>query len=159
LTLNPEKFNISEMLEDIVNHYSFELAKVHCEIKVESDRSLFGLLDKIRIEQVIINILTNAAKYAPGKPIDVKLTSTNNNWIKFCISDQGPGIAPDNLERIFDRFERIKDRDNVGGLGLGLYISKEIVTAHGGKIYVESELGNGSTFNIELPQKPLEESV
>ena len=152
LSLNKEHFSMKEMITDVVAQYShqFKHAQSPVEVKIETD--VVGLWDKVRIEQVLINLLTNASKYAPKKPIQVKM-GKENGMIKIQVTDQGPGISPENQERIFKRFERVSDKQNIGGLGLGLYICKQIVEAHHGNIYVQSVLGEGSTFTVELPEK------
>ncbi len=150
LTLSPEAFNLAEMVEEVVSNYSHQFKAADSVVSFGDLQPVVGYFDKVRIEQVLINLLTNASKYAPGKPIHIDLTE-KNNIVRLVVRDEGPGIAKENHTRIFDRFERVRDRDNVGGLGLGLYISKQIVEAHKGKIKVESELHQGSSFIVELP--------
>ena len=150
LKLNREEFNLREMIDEVVKQYEEQLKKVESEIRIENVANVVGHLDKVRIEQVLINFLTNAEKYAPGKPIVISL-QTSDDSATISVKDLGPGIAPEDQKRIFDRFERIKARDNIGGLGLGLYISKQIIEAHGGHISVESEEGKGATFIAQIP--------
>lgn len=152
LSLNKENFSMKEMISDVVAQYShqFKHAQSPVEIRIEDD--VIGLWDKVRIEQVVINLLTNAAKYAPKKPILVSMKRENGK-VKIQVKDMGPGISEENQERIFKRFERVSDKQNIGGLGLGLYICKQIMEAHHGNIYVESVLGEGATFTVELPEK------
>ena len=150
LKLNREEFNLREMIDEVVKQYEEQLKKVESEIRIENVANVVGHLDKVRIEQVLINFLTNAEKYAPGKPIVISL-QTSDDSATISVKDQGPGIAPEDQKRIFDRFERIKARDNIGGLGLGLYISKQIIEAHGGHISVVSEEGKGATFIAQIP--------
>ncbi len=150
LTLNKETFNLKSMIEEVVRHYADQLRNVETEIFVEAESGIEGFMDKVRIEQVLINFLTNAGKYAPGKPILIKLTKSDG-VAKLSVKDQGPGILEHDQARVFERFERIKTGENIGGLGLGLYISKQIIEAHGGKISLESEIGSGSTFITTIP--------
>jgi signal transduction histidine kinase len=119
-----------------------------CSLK--GSDGVVGLWDRMRIEQTLINLLSNAAKYAPGTPVDIEVSS-NNGLANLAVKDHGPGISPDNLECIFDSFHRIHDHTPTTGLGLGLYITKEIIEAHRGSIRVESQIGSGATFKIELP--------
>lgn len=150
LRLNLESIDLKKIIEDVMSQYEHQLKDALLQIEIDADSKVICLVDPMRIEQVIINLLTNALKYAPGKPIKISLEKSGE-IAKICIKDQGPGIAEENQERIFKRFERVKATDNVGGLGLGLYISHQIIEAHHGKIYVESTPGHGSNFVIELP--------
>jgi signal transduction histidine kinase len=105
------------------------------------------------VEQVLSNLLANAAKYGRGKPIEVILESDAAS-ARLIVRDHGIGIAPADKERIFGRFERAVSARHYGGLGLGLYISRQLVDAHGGTMRVESELAKGATFTVELPREP-----
>ena len=104
-----------------------------------------------RIEQVLTNLLSNAMKFGEGRPIEVSVTATATD---VCISvrDYGIGISPEDRARIFGRFERAVSTRHFGGLGLGLYISVQILRAHRGSLRVESEPGRGSCFIIDLPR-------
>lgn len=150
LTLNKEKLNLAEMVDDVVKHYRAQLKEVLEDIQIQGNSHIDIYADKVRLEQVLINLLTNAGKYAPGKPVIITL-STANNYAHLQVADQGPGISEIDQSRVFDRFERVRERGNIGGLGLGLYISKQIVEAHGGKISVKSKPGSGATFLVEIP--------
>lgn len=105
-----------------------------------------------RLEQVLMNLINNAVKYSPvNKEISVSV-ELKENWIRISVSDHGIGMSEDHQEKIFDRFYRINGKNHmVGGLGMGLYISKEIIKEHNGLLHVESNLGQGSTFHIDLP--------
>jgi signal transduction histidine kinase len=107
-------------------------------------------VDPFRIEQVILNLVTNAVKYGDGKSVTIRIFKDQKR-VFLKVEDQGPGIAPEHQERIFERFERATNSTRTSGLGLGLYISRQIVEAHGGSIRVESKLHRGSTFTVELP--------
>jgi two-component system CheB/CheR fusion protein len=111
---------------------------------------IYGSWDRFRLEQVMGNLLTNAIRYGRGKPIEIKVVKQFDKAV-ISVKDYGYGIASEDLERIFDRFERAIHYSEVSGMGLGLFISKEIIEAHGGKIWVESELEKGSTFYVSIP--------
>lgn len=109
--------------------------------------------DKNRIEQVIINLLTNANKYSPGDAAIIIETRRMNEMIEVCVKDNGPGIPADEHEKIFKRFYRVKNPSGREGLGVGLYISDVIIKMHGGRIWVDSTTGSGSSFYFTLPLK------
>jgi signal transduction histidine kinase len=106
--------------------------------------------DGVRLAQVFDNLFTNAIKYAPNAPITVLLNQVGEKVIISFI-DRGPGIPKESLPLIFDRFYRVRSEQSATGTGLGLYICKQIIEAHRGKIWAESNLGQGTTFFIELP--------
>jgi signal transduction histidine kinase len=109
-----------------------------------------GRWDRVRLEQVVSNLLSNAIKFGGGHPIEVAV-SRDARRARLVVRDHGMGISADDQERIFNRFERASSIKSFGGLGLGLYITRQIVTAHGGTIHVESQPGAGATFVVELP--------
>jgi signal transduction histidine kinase len=111
---------------------------------------IVGHWDRERVEQMIGSLLSNALKYGAGKPIGVQLRSAGG-WAEITVRDRGMGIAPGDLERIFGRFERAVSVRNYGGLGLGLYLTREIVQSHGGSIHATSTPGEGAAFTIRLP--------
>jgi signal transduction histidine kinase len=150
LGLNLEDFDLADLLNDVMEHFSHQ-TKDMCKIEIQSCEKVQGSWDRFRLEQVFVNLLTNAFKYGSGKPVKIKLESTPNQ-ARFIIQDHGIGIAKEDQQRIFERFERAVSSAHFGGLGLGLFISSEIVRAHGGELKVESEVGKGSTFIVELPR-------
>lgn len=99
---------------------------------------------------MISNLLTNAVRYGARKPIEVRVERSDDH-ARLIVKDHGIGIAPADHERIFNRFERAVSATEASGLGLGLFITRELVHAHGGSIWLESELGQGATFFVELP--------
>jgi two-component system sensor histidine kinase/response regulator len=114
---------------------------------------LFG--DRLRLEQVVTNLVTNAIKYGAGRPVQIRVEE-RPEWAALLVRDQGIGIAPEDQTRIFGRFERATSTQQSQSLGLGLYICREIVTAHGGTISVTSAPGQGSTFQVLLPLRRTE---
>lgn len=155
LRLNFEKVDLSELIKDVLAQYGDQLEISLKFIELDVEKNVVCEVDRFRIEQVLVNLLTNAAKYAPGKPIKLSLKK-HESFVRIRVTDQGPGIAENDVERIFNRFERVQNNDNIGGLGLGLYICKQIVSGHEGKIYLDSSVKEGASFVVELPSGPIE---
>lgn len=150
LSLHQESVNLCHLIRDISKRFELQMLDAKCEFTLETDCKKDGYWDAHRLEQVYINLLTNAIKYGAGKLIHVVVKS-DDHFGKIIVTDKGRGIAPMDRERIFLQFERATPASEVSGLGIGLYIVKQIVDLHGGDIHVESELGKGSRFTVELP--------
>lgn len=150
--LNKQKVDLGASIENCISFMSEEIARSGSKISVELDKSITGQWDAIRINQIISNLLSNAVKYGEGKPIDVVLYRDQKlNVARILVRDRGMGIPPEMLDKIFKCYERAVSGDQISGLGLGLYIVRQLVEAHGGSIRVESNLGTGSIFIVELP--------
>lgn len=150
LSIRTSPFDLSELVRQLLENYAAQIAAAESSITVLADDPVIGVWDEFRIEQVLSNLLTNALRYGAHKPITVRVYAESE---RACVevTDQGIGITPENQKRIFQQFERVSASHAVAGLGLGLFISEQIVLAHGGKIEVESEIGYGSTFRVCLP--------
>jgi signal transduction histidine kinase len=107
-------------------------------------------IDSTRIAQVIDNFLNNASKYATGSPVKVTAEQINEE-LRISVRDQGTGIPPEHTPHLFERFYRVPSSSATRGTGLGLYISRKIIEAHGGEIGVESKMGEGTNFYFDLP--------
>lgn len=142
-------FNINNLVTETVDSIQ-QACQTHRIIKIgNADLEYFG--DRQRLEQVICNYLNNAIKYSPkAEEIEIE-TRIEEKKITIAFRDNGIGIAPDKLEKIFDRYYRINEASKAVGLGIGLYISKEIIRKHNGRTWAESQEGKGTTFFIELP--------
>ncbi|MFL5813423.1 MAG: CHASE3 domain-containing protein [Bdellovibrionia bacterium] len=149
--LNLGPTSLAQILRTVVEDMRDQFREVGSSIVLEAQEDLTGNWDAFRIEQVLLNLLTNALRFCNSLPVHVRAEKMQNNHIRISVSDQGPGVPPQDKERIFERFGRIKSPNDAGGLGLGLYLSKEIIEAHDGSIRVESEPGKGATFIVELP--------
>jgi two-component system sensor kinase FixL len=119
-------------------------------VRVVAAGTAVGSLDRVRVEQVLGNLLANAVKFGEGKPVEVRV-ERDGPCIRVAVVDHGVGIAAGESERIFGRFERAAPAQNYAGLGLGLYVAREIVEAHGGHIRGEGAPGKGATFTVEFP--------
>jgi signal transduction histidine kinase len=148
ITLQIENFNLADLLYELIERFLPQFEAVGCTVETEISGDVIGNWDSYKIEQVINNLLSNAIRYSPGKNIFIGLKIHNKKAV-LNVLDHGMGIDADNLERIFERFERVSS--NISGLGLGLYITKQILNLHNATIRVESKLGVGSNFIIELP--------
>jgi PAS domain S-box-containing protein len=132
-----------------IERFELDLRRTSSTVQLEA-QSVHGRWDRLRLEQAIGNLLSNAIKYGRGGVIRVTI-SADERLARIAVEDDGVGIPPEALERIFKPYERAQRRGEEG-LGLGLHVTSEIVAAHGGTIRVESEVGKGSRFTIELPR-------
>jgi signal transduction histidine kinase len=148
LELGPVDF--AEVVRDVVARFEPQALKADCALTLEVPASLVGRWDRRRLEQVVTNLLTNALKYGAGRPVHLHLTSEEGR-ARLTVRDEGIGIAPQDQGRIFERFERAVSERHFGGMGLGLYICRQIVDALRGTIGVRSEPGQGATFQVVLP--------
>jgi signal transduction histidine kinase len=152
LTLQREEFDLAEVTKDVTERFAEEISRAGCSLQLDANGPVIGCWDRVRIEQVVTNLLANAIKYGGGKPIEITV-NPQDEGAHFAIRDYGIGIAADERERIFERFERAVSSRAYGGLGLGLYIARQILNAHGGSIQVESGPGSGSLFRVWLPSE------
>ncbi|MBC7602257.1 MAG: hybrid sensor histidine kinase/response regulator [Ramlibacter sp.] len=155
LAIQPAAADLAVTVQRVVEAYADQSASVGCPIQLTSPPSVPGVWDEFRIEQVIANLLTNAMRYGGGKPVHVTVEATGQE-ATVVVRDQGIGIAPQDQARIFEQFERAVGKQLAPGLGLGLYITRQIVDAHGGRIGVQSSAGEGSMFTVRLPRRSLE---
>jgi PAS domain S-box-containing protein len=153
LDLRHEEMDLGEVLRDTVSHLQEEGVRLGSSIEVVVRGPVMGRWDRVRVEQVITNLLSNALKFGQGKPVQVSAWEDGDR-ARIAVSDQGIGIEQADQTRVFERFERAVSTQHFGGLGLGLYISREIVEAHGGTIRVDSQPGSGTTFTVDLPRAP-----
>jgi PAS domain S-box-containing protein len=149
LKLDKTKFTIAHMLNQCCSHV--RVAGKH-ELVLQGDEELEVIADEHRVDQVIVNMVNNAVKYAPNSKQIFFNVEKLGSMARISVRDTGPGIAPDKLSHLFERYYRTDASGyQNSGLGLGLYISAEIIRKHGGEIGVDSELGKGSTFWFTLP--------
>ena len=147
----PERFDLSALVRQVADDFREPALEARAPLELELPDEMEGCWDRLRMEQVLVNLISNAVKYGAGKPISVSLEAEDDR-VRVTVADRGIGIAPDDVERIFGRFQRAVSIRNYGGLGLGLYITRFIVEAHQGTISVSSRIDQGSTFVVELPR-------
>jgi signal transduction histidine kinase len=153
LVLHLEPVDLNELVRDVVGRLRESAAETGSAIEVHIPEPVVGRWDRTRVEQVVTNLLTNAIKYGQGRPVSLSAHVVGER-LQLRVKDGGVGIARADQSRIFQAFERVANRSRVGGLGLGLYIGRQIATAHGGTLTVDSAPQEGATFILELPLRP-----
>ncbi|HZI15328.1 MAG TPA: ATP-binding protein [Myxococcus sp.] len=153
-----EDLDLVAMVQEVATRFREELAKSGNTLVLRCDGGVHGWWDPLRLEQVLTNLLSNAIKYGRGRPITVTVEE-NGGLARIIVRDEGIGIAQGDQARIFERFERAVSEQHYGGLGLGLWIVREILRGMGGTISVRSTPGVGSAFTVELPCQPAHEAA
>lgn len=153
LPLHYESFDLCELVNQVVENFRFIALTSEVEFTYHPPvEKLHGSWDRFRLEQVLLNLLMNALRYGEQKPVSIEVFKENHHYC-ITVRDQGIGIKQEDQARIFNRFERGDSTQGIRGLGLGLFISNNIVRAHGGEIQLKSEPGKGSEFKIILPEQ------
>lgn len=159
LEIKKDLIDLNDLVKETVSDIHY--ASISHSIDIQHNYNGYILGDKDRINQVLINFITNGIKYSPNQSkIIITIDSERNNRISVAVTDFGIGISSKDLQNIFERFYRVsgKKEDIFSGLGIGLYISREIIAKHHGEIKVESKLGKGATFKFILPAKTMKEN-
>jgi signal transduction histidine kinase len=153
-SLDFEHFDLRDLVHDIVERWCDQAHQVGCELRTGDCDSIHGFWDRLRLEQVLTNLLSNAMKYGAGAPVEVSLQrrdAPGGAVARLVVGDGGIGVPEDHREKIFERYQRAPAPGKMKGLGLGLYIVREIVQAHGGTIQHQPHPGGGSMFIVEFP--------
>jgi signal transduction histidine kinase len=148
--LQRESFDLSELVVDATERFTEEFARVGSQVTVDAREPIVGCWDRMRLDQAVTNLLQNAARYAPGSPVHIRVQS-EGPWVRIVIRDGGPGIAEKDHARIFERFAQAGSEQFAGGFGLGLWIVKQVVEAHDGSVTLVSRPRAGATFTLMLP--------
>jgi PAS domain S-box-containing protein len=151
LRLELESFDLRDVVRDVTERLSELASRSNVDLRLELGTARVGTWDRACLEQICLNLLGNAIKYGAGAPVDVILEG-DEHMVELRIIDRGIGISPSDQQRIFGRFERAVSTSHYGGFGLGLYIARQMVEAHGGAIEVVSAPGKGATFVVRLPR-------
>ncbi|MFT3773201.1 MAG: ATP-binding protein [Minicystis sp.] len=158
LTLDVAEVELGALAREVVARLALDLTRSRCSVTIRDEATVVGRWDRSRLDQVITSLLSNAIKFGAGRPIEIAVRAGDHR-ATLAVTDHGIGIDPGQQARIFERFGRAVSVMHYGGIGLGLYICRRIVEAHGGSIRVESRPGAGSTFTIDLPTEVPEDGA
>ncbi|WP_093414812.1 MULTISPECIES: hybrid sensor histidine kinase/response regulator [unclassified Pseudomonas] len=150
LSIRPTRFDLAALVSQLLHNFAPQVEAADASVSLVAEQPVYGSWDEFRIEQVVSNLLTNALRYGGKGPIEVKVYCQDGQ-ARIEVRDRGIGISEENQKRIFQQFERVSAKSVVAGLGLGLFISEQIIAAHGGTIGVESTIDQGALFRVCLP--------
>ena len=150
LCIRPGTVNLSQLVSRVVGDFTQQAQAMGSHFNLDLSDDILGTWDDFRVEQIIVNLITNALRYGGGKPVTISLLTVGDN-VEIHVQDQGRGIPANEQQRIFEKFERLGNKEIREGLGMGLYIARQLAEAHGGQLSVRSTLGEGSCFILQLP--------
>lgn len=156
LELERADVDLTALVHDVVEQLRPQSVRAGCAVTCEAEGPVVGRWDRARIEQVATNLVGNALKYGAGRPVQVRV-ERDGDVARLAVADRGIGVAPERHRDIFEPYERAASSRHYGGLGLGLFIVRRVVEAHGGRVLVESAAGDGARFVVELPLTPPDE--
>jgi protein-histidine pros-kinase len=149
--LDRKAVDLGKLVEGVVADLQPEADRSRCVVSLEAQADIQGHWDPLRLEQILANVVSNAIKYGRSGPVSITAWRGEDGWSHVCVADAGPGIPPEEQSRIFDRFERNVGKTGAAGSGLGLWIARQLTAAHGGRLGVDSAVGQGSRFTLSLP--------
>jgi signal transduction histidine kinase len=152
LQIEPSEFDLCRAVREVVDRVEPTARMARSAVETDLQEDVIGIWDRLAIEQVAENLLSNALKFGAGRPVTVTLRS-DGRTVQLVIRDRGIGISEEARARIFERFERAVTHGEHGGFGVGLWLANQLVVAMGGSIGVESTLGGGATILVRLPMK------
>jgi len=155
--LDPSEVDVSAIVSDVVERMSIEAGGAGSTLHATIEPGVVGWWDPLALEQIADNLVSNAIKYGNGKPVEVELTA-HDGIAALTVRDQGMGISPDNLNRVFDRFERAVRRGQASGFGVGLWLVGRLTQQMGGEIDIQSALDEGTRIVIKLPTRRMTQS-
>jgi signal transduction histidine kinase len=151
LRLDRQSTDLAEIARDVIARFEDTVTENGGHIELRTSGATIGAWDHSRLDQAVTNLVGNAVKYGQGTPIVVSVSGGNSGHVRLTVSDKGPGIPVEHQQRVFDQFERATESESLPGMGLGLWLVRRIVTAHGGAINLDSVPGEGATFSVLLP--------
>jgi signal transduction histidine kinase len=155
IPLNAEDVDLARVTEDVVASMAREAHAASCLLDVSAPGPVGGRWDRMRLEQIIANLISNAIRFGAGSPVEVRVHTRAPESASVTVRDHGPGISDELRPRLFDRFERSSDHRDRDGIGLGLWIVRRLSESMGGGVAVDSEPGRGATFTVTLPRRRL----
>ena len=153
IDLEPDNVDLVESVRDVLASFEAECAVARCELRVTMPASVTGWWDRLRLDQICRNLVSNAIRFGAGRAIHVTVDADEHTAI-LTVRDHGIGISPDKQDVIFERFERGPDASRSGGFGIGLWVVRNVCAAMGGSITVDSTVGGGAAFAVTLPRRP-----
>jgi signal transduction histidine kinase len=153
LSMRATDVNLGTLVQRVLTQFKAQLDLANSAADLQVDGNVTARVDEFRVEQAFINLLTNAIRHCSGKPINIQVAELGDQ-VRIAVRDHGCGIQTEDQQRIFQLFERGTHERKGSGLGLGLFIATQIVTAHGGGLEVKSSPGDGALFAISLPKRP-----
>ena len=153
IDLEPENMDLVECVRDVLASFEAECAVARCEVRVTMPTTVTGWWDRLRLDQICRNLVSNAIRFGAGRAIHVTVEADEDTAI-LTVRDHGIGISPDKQDVIFERFERGPDATRSGGFGIGLWVVRNVCAAMGGSITVDSAVGGGAAFAVTLPRRP-----
>ncbi|HTJ43041.1 MAG TPA: HAMP domain-containing sensor histidine kinase, partial [Kofleriaceae bacterium] len=149
LSLELAQVDVAGLVREVVHRFTPDASAASCTLTLRLDTPAVGLLDATRLDQIVTNLIANAIEYGAGTPVAITLTSDGRE-ARLAVADRGPGLSAAEAARVFDKFVRVSPETGTG-LGLGLYVARELARAHGGDLVVESSPGDGARFLVTLP--------
>ncbi len=153
LRLLPSTVDLSSVLRSVAQRYDVIAVRSHSPVELDVEDGVTGVLDRLAVEQVIENLLSNALKFGAGEPVTLRLRS-DGQLARLDVQDRGIGMSPDQQARLFLRFEQVVAQHRGSGFGVGLWLANRLTMSMEGRIEVSSDVGKGSTFTVLLPLAP-----
>jgi signal transduction histidine kinase len=150
LQLHPEPVDLAQLVREVAERYEDEARSAQAPLRLQLQPGLVGAWDRLRLDQTVAALLANACKFGAGHPVHLRVERAGPR-ARLVVEDAGIGLKPEDLERIFERFERAVSERHYGGLGLGLYLARRSARAHGGELHAQARDGGGARFVLDLP--------